>query len=974
LDPTPSTPTQVVCIKKIETPIMLTLKLFGRPTLTLDDHINPKAFSQKALALVTYLAITRQPSSREALAGLLWSDVDEESARRNLRVELSKLRPHLQSHLDIQRRSVAFDSMGEAAIDVVTFEENLNRPGATLTQLETAIALYSGDFLADFNLRGAELFEDWQLAQRERFHQMALDGLHKLVNGHTQSKQYEAGITAVRRLLALEPWLEKGHRQLMRLLVLNGQRSAALAQYEICRRVLNEELGVEPASETADLHLQILNDEIGMDEPSSMAIALPSVAIAPPFQAPQVTQYFVGRQAEIDQLTRQISGKVGLIGLVGMGGIGKTTLATRLAHGLKDDFPDGVLWADAANSEPLDILGSWATAFGYDFSGLGDVNNRAAAVRGMLAEKRCLIVLDDVAQVSRIRPLLAGGERCATLLTTRNPDVANGLEAAILQVGELPSDDGVALLADILGDERVTAEPEAAAEICALLQNLPLALEIVAKRLKSRQRRKLADMAHRLADMQNRLGLEISDHAVRASFEVSWSALDGTLKQTFALLATFNGLPFTAEALAAVAHIDTYVAEDALYSLVALSLLKEEADEAYKQHPLLADFAGEKLAQDGEKESAAFERMSVFYQAFAEENKADYVALRPWWGNFSAGIRVANRQENWPLLLAYVKSLDEPWFRQARFYEMRAGLALALEAAKILQDETAFAQTLLRLGEIEMEQNDYGAAENHLQHAMTQFMRLEDSLGIANSKFFLGRIKSENAQFDEAISLLEDSRQIFDEIGNDEGVAQNLNYIAGCWIRKSRDVEVAEKYLILAEQRNNQISSSIYTETLRFLARVNVQKEKLAEAEAFLERATAISRTLDHSVESSAILFERMELYKRMGQFDLALKLGHLCLDDFKRIGSLRWEGLIKTQLGLLYQLKNDMEQAKDLLIDSLKIFEEIGEKYEQAWVQYYLFKLYDVTDDSFLMEKAKQTARTLSIELGETLLQELIA
>ena len=172
----------------------------------------------------------------------------------------------------------------------------------------------------------------------------------------------------------------------------------------ICRQVLDEELGVDPSSETSDLHMQILNDEV----PSQMALTVPAdpVSLIPPFQAPQLTQHFVGRQAEIDQMTDQIAGRVGLIGLVGMGGIGKTTLATRLAHGLKDDFPDGVLWADAANSEPLDILGSWATAYGYDFSGLGDVNNRAAAVRGMLADKRCLIVLDDVALVYAKEPLV----------------------------------------------------------------------------------------------------------------------------------------------------------------------------------------------------------------------------------------------------------------------------------------------------------------------------------------------------------------------------------------------------------------------------------------------------------------------------------------------------------------------------------------------------------------------------------------
>ncbi|MCB0110975.1 MAG: hypothetical protein KDE53_33875, partial [Caldilineaceae bacterium] len=93
----------------------------------------------------------------------------------------------------------------------------------------------------------------------------------------------------------------------------------------------------------------------------------------------------------------------------GMAGVGKTTLVAQLARLLREHFRDGVLWAYTADSEPLDILGSWAQALGYDFSSLSDVENRAAALRGVLVDKEVLLLLDDVRSVARVRPLLVNG-------------------------------------------------------------------------------------------------------------------------------------------------------------------------------------------------------------------------------------------------------------------------------------------------------------------------------------------------------------------------------------------------------------------------------------------------------------------------------------------------------------------------------------------------------------------------------------
>jgi tetratricopeptide (TPR) repeat protein len=300
----------------------------------------------------------------------------------------------------------------------------------------------------------------------------------------------------------------------------------------------------------------------------------------------------------LDDIVPALTGSAGnrLCCLTGMGGIGKTSLASRVAHQLREHF-DGVLWGDVYHSEPLTILDTWARAFGCDFSGLPDLDSRAAAMRNVLADKRVLVVLDDVWRADRARPLLPNGDECAVLITTRDVEVAAALNLTPYMVEALSPFESYQLMANILRhDPRLAAEKPVADEICALLAHLPLAVEIAAQRLLSRPGWKLADMAQRLRDEHTRLGeLKVSNRAVRASFELSWNVLDNDQRQCFAALGVFEGRTFAVPALAAVAAQDELTARGHLDSLVALSLLDEEGAAHYHQHPLLADFAREKL-------------------------------------------------------------------------------------------------------------------------------------------------------------------------------------------------------------------------------------------------------------------------------------------------------------------------------------------------------------------------------------------
>jgi DNA-binding SARP family transcriptional activator len=148
----------------------------------------------------------------------------------------------------------------DAWIDVAAFT-GLLQVGApspeTIRQLEQAVELYGGDFLDGFSVADSPTFDEWVSLNREWLRRLVTEALHRLAACHEQAGEYGRGLRHAWRQVELDPCREQAHRQLMRLLALSGQRSAALTQYETCRRLLAEELGVEPAAETTNLYERI---------------------------------------------------------------------------------------------------------------------------------------------------------------------------------------------------------------------------------------------------------------------------------------------------------------------------------------------------------------------------------------------------------------------------------------------------------------------------------------------------------------------------------------------------------------------------------------------------------------------------------------------------------------------------------------------------------------------------------------------
>jgi DNA-binding SARP family transcriptional activator len=241
----------------------LSVRLFGPFQVTLDGE-TASFESDKVRALLAYLAVEADsPHRREKLAGLLWPDWPEGSARNNLRHTLAVLRKTIGDReapppfLHVTHQTVQFNAASDAWVDVAAFGTWLQTPEPSgqpsLDRWEQAARLYQGDFLEGFSLADSAAFEEWVLQTREQYRRQAMEALQRVAAGYGERGEQERALEYAWRQTELDPWREEAHRQVMRLLAQSGRRSEALAQYRTCCRLLAEELGVEPSRETTSV-------------------------------------------------------------------------------------------------------------------------------------------------------------------------------------------------------------------------------------------------------------------------------------------------------------------------------------------------------------------------------------------------------------------------------------------------------------------------------------------------------------------------------------------------------------------------------------------------------------------------------------------------------------------------------------------------------------------------------------------------
>lgn len=324
----------------------LSISLLGHLQVSLDGEPVTGFESSKVRGLLAFLATeANRPHSRSKIAGLLWPDFPERSALSNVRYALSNLRKTIGDRdaqppfLLITSNTLQFNRDSNYDLDVHAFAENVETN--SIERLKHAVSLYGGEFLEGFAIDDSAVFEEWIVVKREQLQRKILIALRRLAEHHEGLGEYEHALQYTWRLVELEPWQEEGHQQLMRMLALNGQRSAALAQYETCRRLLADELGVEPSTETTALY-QDIRDETLMVQPVCVTLPTFLSSGSPSIEIEQ--SVFVAREAELDRLDQFLNNALARHGQVvfvtGDPGSGKTMLVQEFIRRALDTYPD----------------------------------------------------------------------------------------------------------------------------------------------------------------------------------------------------------------------------------------------------------------------------------------------------------------------------------------------------------------------------------------------------------------------------------------------------------------------------------------------------------------------------------------------------------------------------------------------------------------------------------------------------------
>ncbi|GAA0369112.1 AfsR/SARP family transcriptional regulator [Streptomyces blastmyceticus] len=589
----------------------------------------------QAVLAVLLLRANTPVSARELIAAV-WGDEAPPGALGALRTHVFTLRRLLEpgrAPRATARTLLTTDGgytlrVAPEDVDLTVFElrtaeagraRAAGRPERARSLLVSALDLWRGRPLAGVPGPYAE-------AQRVRLEELRLSAVEARWEAEIALGGHDNALGPLRALAAEHPWRERVHELLMTALHHAGRQADALGVHAHVRRALAEELGTRPGPGLDRLQQKILTAGPGRQADGATGLRAPAGADGPA-QLPQDTADFTGRDDEADRLCTALeSGRiVALSAISGMGGIGKTALAIHVAHRMRHRFPDGQLYADLRGTdprpaEPMEVLGRFLRVLGVRAGHLPVLpGERAALYRSLLATRRVLVLLDNARDLAQVRDLLPGAPGSAVLLTSRSR-LAGLTGATLVDLRPMAPAEALELLTRIVGARRVSAEPEAAAEVLGACGHLPLALRIVASRLVARPDHTLAETAALLADERRRLGaFRAEDAAVETTFRLGMELLDAEHVRAFRLLALPEVPELGVPAAAALLARPEREAEELCESLVDLSLLESAAPGRYRYHDLLRLFARQTAVAEvpDHERTAALTRLLEFCLATA---------------------------------------------------------------------------------------------------------------------------------------------------------------------------------------------------------------------------------------------------------------------------------------------------------------------------------------------------------------------
>lgn len=844
----------------------LRLILLGTFEAWLDDRPLKDFQSNKVRALLAYLAIeSNRTHSREALTGLFWPEKPEQRARANLSQSIYNLRKLLdpptsenssqpihagnKPMLLIQHEFLQLNPQADIWVDVHDFDqlvrENLLHAQHSSTyyedrfqKIQKAAELYQGDFLSGMHFGDCAQFEEWIQIEGQRLEQLALNILHALAECQMQRGSFHSAQDSVRRQIEIDPFREAAHRQLIRLLAIDGQRNAALTHFNNLRKLLELELGVTPARETVTLFERILGEEGFAPESPTPLHNLP-VSLVP----------MVGRKRELGELrTQLLDPACRLLSVIGPGGCGKTRLAVDVARTLVGRFAHGIFFMSLSSVVSVDsLIINLSKVLGLN---IHEKRSAKDQLFDYLREKDMLLLLDSFESILEgtglISEILQNTSSVKILATTRlrlniQDEYLYHLEGLEYKTA-IGSEDSIlpeAMQLFLAGAQRVQPSFKlnadnhgVIAEICQLVQGIPLAILLAdawVETLSVEEILREIRISYTFLDA-NWADTPPRQRSLNATFDYSWNLLRPREQILFPMLSIFQG-GFTREAAEQVAGASV----QELRTLIDKTFLGRSPSGRYSMHDMLRQYGVEKLAS-GPQYAAYRTSHSNYYlkliadrgpflktakqQEVLNEIHPELVNIRTAWdwavekerleiiGNtidylclffdlrilYLEGERACRMAAE--MITARKLTADqfilltrlEIW--QARFNRLLGRPEIStklhqicmrrLESLPVESDEKRFAKAFLFLetGNAIQYTNLKGTNRWYLE-SLELYRSINDKWGIANALCSLGESAVLSGQFADSIAFYKESLSFFRSLGDPRGIAVALIGLGG---------------------------------------------------------------------------------------------------------------------------------------------------------------------------------------------------